>query len=208
MAAAGLAGMTSRALAAETEAAYTGERPETWDAEADVVVVGSGAAGASAAWFALNGGLSVCLLEQMEDLGGSAIENAGQIGFGATNVQKRLGYDTTPEHFLTLASSRPMVLTQWPRAHSVRSRPAIPLHSGCLPRGTIALLPFSFPTTLLTAYFGATLRHMCMWSAQVLPPAVSTPSMRPVSIRNISPTSLLASPYRTFLLYFGTRTTW
>ena len=60
VAAAGLAGMTSRALAAETEAAYTGELPETWDAEADVVVVGSGAAGAAAAaWFALDGGLSV-----------------------------------------------------------------------------------------------------------------------------------------------------
>ena len=144
----------------------------------------------------------------MEDLGGSAIENAGQIGFGATNVQKRLGYDTTPEHFLTLASSRPMVLTQWPRAHSVRSRPVIPLHSGCLSCSTIALLPFSFPTTLLTAYFGATLRHMCMWSAQALPSTISTPSMRPVSIRNISPTSLLASPYRTFLLYFGIHTTW
>ena len=99
IAAAGLCGVASRALAAETEAAYTGELPETWDAEADVVVIGSGAAGAAAAWHSLDGGLSVCLLEQMEDLGGSAIENAGQIGFGATNVQKRLGYDTTPEQF-------------------------------------------------------------------------------------------------------------
>ena len=59
IAAAGMAGITDHALAAETEAAYTGKLPETWDAEADVVVVGSGAAGAAAAWFALDGGLSV-----------------------------------------------------------------------------------------------------------------------------------------------------
>ena len=201
--------MTSRALAAETEAAYTGELPETWDAEADVVVVGSGAAGAAAAWFALDGGLGARLLgSRWRTWAVGHRERRQIVGFGATNVQKRLGYDTTPEHFLTLASSRPMVLTQWPRAHSVRSRPVIPLHSGCLSCSTIALLPFSFPTTLLTAYFGATLRHMCMWSAQALPSTISTPSMRPVSIRNISPTSLLASPYRTFLLYFGIHTTW
>ena len=32
IAAAGLCGVASRALAAETEAAYTGDLPETWDA--------------------------------------------------------------------------------------------------------------------------------------------------------------------------------
>ena len=97
--AAGLCGIQKRAISKEAQDSYTGDLPEKWDGEADVVVIGSGAAGAAASWFALDGGCSVCLLEELEDLGGSAIENAGQIAYGSTNVQKRLGYDTTPEQF-------------------------------------------------------------------------------------------------------------
>lgn len=37
--------------------------------------------------------------EQCESLGGSAIANAGAITFGATSVQKAMGYDTTPEQY-------------------------------------------------------------------------------------------------------------
>ena len=91
--------ITSHALANETEAAYSGDLPATWDYEADVVVVGTGSAGLSTAWFALDGGLSTICVEQMFEPGGASLQNAGQIAFGSTNVQKRLGYTTTPEQF-------------------------------------------------------------------------------------------------------------
>ena len=72
IAAAGMAGITDRALAAETEAAYTGKLPETWDAEADVVVIGCGYTGACAAISALDEGASVIVLEKAPVVGGSS----------------------------------------------------------------------------------------------------------------------------------------
>lgn len=73
--------------------------PATWDKEADVVVIGSGAGGSAAAWSALKGGLSTVILEQEELLGGSAIANAGEIALGGTALQKAAGYEITPAKY-------------------------------------------------------------------------------------------------------------
>ena len=44
--------------------------PEKWDAEYDVVVIGSGFAGLAAAYTAKKAGASVVVLEKMKTLGG------------------------------------------------------------------------------------------------------------------------------------------
>ncbi len=39
------------------------------------------------------------MLEEREEAGGSAIENAGQIAVGATSIHKERGYDLTSDQF-------------------------------------------------------------------------------------------------------------
>lgn len=71
---------------------------ERWDWEADVVVVGYGAAGACAAIEAAESGADVLVLERASGGGGTSA-NAGGIIYmgGGTPVQQACGYDDTPE---------------------------------------------------------------------------------------------------------------
>lgn len=101
VAAAGLAGCApqTKTLSSTGATGASADLPETWDMEADVVVIGSGAAGAATAWWTLDGGLSTIVLEEREEAGGSAIENAGQVAVGATSVHKAAGYDATSDQY-------------------------------------------------------------------------------------------------------------
>lgn len=77
--AAGFAGLTAGGAAmAKTPAT---ELPQTWDYEADVVVVGYGAAGAAAAREAIAQGASVLVLEKCDEFlcGGSTAASAGAV---------------------------------------------------------------------------------------------------------------------------------
>ena len=86
-------GMAVAAMADEA----TGE--QTWDDEADVVVVGLGAAGAAAAIEAINAGASVCVIEKAERGGGATIRSGGIIYMGGgTGLQTTLGVEDTPEN--------------------------------------------------------------------------------------------------------------
>lgn len=98
VAAAGMAGCAPQTKKLSTTSA-SADLPESWDMEADVVVIGSGAAGAATAWWALDGGLSTIVLEEREEAGGSAIESAGQVAVGATSVHKAAGYDATSDQY-------------------------------------------------------------------------------------------------------------
>lgn len=74
--------------------------PETWDKEADVVCIGSGAGGSTAAWFALDGGLSAIVVESQALPGGASLANTGELFLGGgTPIQKQFGYNDTPENF-------------------------------------------------------------------------------------------------------------
>src|SRR5262245_13943516 len=53
-----------------------------WDLEADVIVVGSGAAGLPAAIRAMDGGASVIVVETNYDIGGHAILSGGNVALG------------------------------------------------------------------------------------------------------------------------------
>src|SRR6516165_814894 len=64
----------------------------SWDLEADVLVIGSGATGLPAAIKAIEGGASVIVVEANYDVGGHAILSGGHMALGGgTSVQKKHG---------------------------------------------------------------------------------------------------------------------
>jgi len=70
----------------------------SWDDEADVLVVGYGCAGASAAWEAATAGSDVLVLERASGPGGTSALSGGEIYLGGgTTVQKACGFEDSPE---------------------------------------------------------------------------------------------------------------
>ncbi|GGK34962.1 FAD-dependent oxidoreductase [Nocardia camponoti] len=79
---------------------------ETWDFEADVVVVGYGIAGVCAAIEAARAGASVLILERTGGWGGAAALAGGFIYLGGgTALQKSLGFDDTVENMTTFLTA-------------------------------------------------------------------------------------------------------
>jgi 3-oxo-5alpha-steroid 4-dehydrogenase len=73
-------------------------RRRSWDQHADVVVIGLGGAGGSAAIEARAHGADVVLLDRFGG-GGATGKSAGAVYFGGgTDLQKRCGYDDSPEN--------------------------------------------------------------------------------------------------------------
>ncbi|ARR55836.1 hypothetical protein HY78_21490 [Rhizorhabdus wittichii DC-6] len=70
-----------------------------WDREADVVVVGFGGAGASAALQAREGGAEVILIDRFGG-GGTTAYSGGVIYAGATRFQREAGFDDTVDDML------------------------------------------------------------------------------------------------------------
>ena len=71
---------------------------QNWDLEADVVVIGSGAAGLPAAIKAADGGASVIVVEANYDIGGHAIISGGNVPLGGgTSAQKKYGIEDSPD---------------------------------------------------------------------------------------------------------------
>jgi succinate dehydrogenase/fumarate reductase flavoprotein subunit len=71
---------------------------QSWDLEADVVVIGSGAAGLPAAVKAADGGASVIVVEANYDIGGHAIISGGNVPLGGgTSAQKKYGIHDSPD---------------------------------------------------------------------------------------------------------------
>ena len=69
-----------------------------WDKEADVVVVGAGAAGLPAAIEAAEGGASVILIDANFDIGGHAMVSGGNVALGGgTSRQKKYGIDDSAD---------------------------------------------------------------------------------------------------------------
>jgi succinate dehydrogenase/fumarate reductase flavoprotein subunit len=69
-----------------------------WDLDADVVVIGSGAAGLPAAIRAVEGGASVIVVEANYDVGGHAILSGGHMALGGgTSAQKKYNIPDSPD---------------------------------------------------------------------------------------------------------------
>lgn len=73
------------------------DRPAKWDATYDIVVVGAGGAGLSAAAHAAEQGLSVLLLEKLDIIGGSSLICGGGSTVACTEHQKKLGIKDSKE---------------------------------------------------------------------------------------------------------------
>jgi len=75
-----------------------GRQPH-WDLQADVVVIGSGAAGLPAAIEAAENGASVIVVEANSDVGGHAILSGGAVPLGGgTSRQKKYGIEDSPDN--------------------------------------------------------------------------------------------------------------
>ena len=73
-------------------------RDQSWDLEADVLVIGSGAAGLPAAINAVEGGASVIVVEANYDVGGHAILSGGHMALGGgTSAQRKYGIEDSPD---------------------------------------------------------------------------------------------------------------
>jgi hypothetical protein len=71
---------------------------DNWDLEADVIVVGSGAAGLPAAIRAVEGGATVIVIDTNYDVGGHAIISGGHVALGGgTSAQKKYGIADSPD---------------------------------------------------------------------------------------------------------------
>ncbi len=76
----------------------TATNGQSWDLAADVVVIGSGAAGLPAAIRAVDGGASVIVVETNYDVGGHAIISGGQWPLGGgTSAQKKYDIPDSPD---------------------------------------------------------------------------------------------------------------
>lgn len=72
--------------------------PTSWDREADVVVIGAGAAGLPAAIVAREAGASVIVIEAQADIGGHAITSGGNVPLGGgTSAQIKAGIQDSPD---------------------------------------------------------------------------------------------------------------
>ncbi len=97
------------AAAAGTFAAGAGALPAhrvpSWDIRADVLVVGSGAAGVSAAIEASKAGANVLIIESLPQFGGSSAMSAGVVyAGGGTALQRSLGFEDSVENMFNFIS--------------------------------------------------------------------------------------------------------
>ena len=72
--------------------------PSRWDRAADVVVIGSGAAGLAAAIVAREAGASVIVVEAESHIGGHAMTSGGNLPLGGgTSYQRKYGIEDSPD---------------------------------------------------------------------------------------------------------------
>jgi succinate dehydrogenase/fumarate reductase flavoprotein subunit len=75
-----------------------GRMPARWDLEADVVIIGAGAAGLPAAIKAADEGASVIVVDANYDVGGHAILSGGNLPLGGgTSAQRKYGIEDSPD---------------------------------------------------------------------------------------------------------------
>lgn len=74
--------------------------PDHWDETVDVLIIGSGFAGLSAALEAHDAGASVKVIEKMDKPGGNSWINGGQVAAAGSALQKKQGIQDSPQKML------------------------------------------------------------------------------------------------------------
>ena len=92
-----LSGSAAAAMAAVIPGAHAAPVPKKWDETVDVIVVGSGFAGLTAAYVAKKAGANVLVIEKMRAIGGNSVINGGIMGVPGTEIQKEKGIKDSPE---------------------------------------------------------------------------------------------------------------
>jgi urocanate reductase len=86
------------AMAAVPTQSAQAQEPSRWDREVDVVVIGAGAGGLTAAIAAREKGASVVIVEKNFDIGGRAMMSFGGLYIGGGNrMQKAIGIEDSPD---------------------------------------------------------------------------------------------------------------
>lgn len=110
----GLAAASAATFTADAAAPLRRSEIRRWDRETDLLIVGSGAGGVSAAIEARRAGIEALMLEKFHVPGGSSSISGGVCYLGGgTSLQKALGFEDTVESMLgyMLAASGPYAST-------------------------------------------------------------------------------------------------
>ncbi|QIZ78683.1 flavocytochrome c [Ferrimonas lipolytica] len=91
------ASITGGTLLSSSATAATVTEDIKWDEHYDVVVIGSGLAGLSAAYAASENKASVVVFEKMKTIGGNSAINAGSVAVAGSDYQKEKGIKDSPE---------------------------------------------------------------------------------------------------------------
>lgn len=84
----------------QTDAGVLSANAVTWDEQTDILVVGAGISGLTAAVEALNNGAKVILLESMSNAGGNGTVTSCVMGVD-TRIQRELGITVTPAEIIS-----------------------------------------------------------------------------------------------------------
>ncbi len=91
------AALASATVVGSVHAEEAKKLPAKWDEEVDIVVVGSGFAGLTAAYEAKKAGANVIVIDKMPVAGGNSAINGGIMGVPGTEIQKEKGIEDSPE---------------------------------------------------------------------------------------------------------------
>ena len=146
-----------------------GEHSVSWDDHCDVLVVGFGAAGASAAIEAAGAGADVIVTDRFRGGGASAKSGGVVYAGGGTRFQKTAGYDDSPEamyEYLCMEvgdavdratlrdfCDRSVEMIEWLEAHGVEfdSRPCRRARPRIRPTATTCISPATKPLRSMPA---------------------------------------------------------
>ena len=99
---------------------------QSWDLEADVVIIGSGAAGLPAAIKAADEGASVIVVETNYDVGGHAIISGGHMALGGgTSAQKKYNIADSPDTVFSDLTDWSIVQPNGSPDHRYNDRPVM-----------------------------------------------------------------------------------
>lgn len=90
--------ITAKASSNNYQRSSSNNYERNWDKEFDIIIIGSGFAGLSAAYAAHKAGVkNIIVLERMEAFGGNSAICGGLMSMPLTSMQKKLGIEDSPE---------------------------------------------------------------------------------------------------------------